>query len=187
MLSDQKAVEFTISIPKENYTKLIIPSRNIKNINSKELIDIIQPYGISDKDDIDGMLDLFNTRLEQALKMLAPLTTKSLIVRRKVPWFTCKVKDQKRKLRKSKKRWRKNRSEENWMNLKLDCTKYNTILKSLKVKSIREKVTECEHNIKNMDRLINNITWRMVEIPMPKSDSDDTLANDFINFFMDKI
>ena len=101
-LSDHKAVEFMVSIPKENYIKLTITSINSKDVDSKELIDIIQPDDISDKDDIDEMSDLFNTRLEKALKMLAPLTTKSAVVRRKVPWFTHEVKDQKRKLRKAK-------------------------------------------------------------------------------------
>ena len=42
-LSDHRAVEFTVSIPKENYTKLTITFRNIKDIDSKEFIDIIQP------------------------------------------------------------------------------------------------------------------------------------------------
>ena len=110
--SDHRAVEFTVSILKENYTKLTITSRNIKDIDSKEFIDIIQPYEISDMDDIDEMSDLLNTRLEKALEMLAPLTTKSVVVRRKIPWFTHIVKDQKRKLRKSEKTWRKNRSKE---------------------------------------------------------------------------
>ena len=72
------------------------------------------------------------------------------------------------------------------MNLKLEHTKYN-ILKSLKVQSISEKVTECEHDIKKMYRLINNITGRTAENPMSKSDSDETLMNDFANFFIDKI
>ena len=45
---------------------------------------------------------MFNTRLEKALEMLVPLTTKSVVVRRKVPWFTHEVKDQKRKRRKVK-------------------------------------------------------------------------------------
>ena len=49
-----------------NYT-----SRDIKNIDSKEFIDIIQPDEISDMDDIDEMSDLFNTTLEKALEMLA--------------------------------------------------------------------------------------------------------------------
>ena len=35
-LSDHRAVEFTVSIPKENYTKLTTTSRDIKNIDSKE-------------------------------------------------------------------------------------------------------------------------------------------------------
>ena len=102
-LSDHKVVEFTVSIPRENYTKLIITSRNIKDIDNNEFIDIIQPDDISDKDGIDDMSDLFNTRLEKALKMLAPLTTKSVIVRRKVPWFTWKVKDQKQKTKEKQK------------------------------------------------------------------------------------
>ena len=112
-LSDHKAVEFTVSIPKENYTKLTITSRDIKNIDSKEFIDIIQPDEISDIDDIDEMSDLLNTRPEKALEKLAPLTAKSVVVRRKVPWFTHEGKDQKRKLRNSEKIWRKNKSKEN--------------------------------------------------------------------------
>ena len=133
------------------------------------------------------MSDLFNTRLEKPLEMLAPLTTKSVVVRRKVPWFTQEVKDQKRKLRKSEKIWRKNRSKENWINLKLECMKYNNILTSSKVLSISKKVFECEHAIKKMYRLINNITGRTSENLMPENVSDETLVNDFANFFMDKI
>ena len=53
-LFDHRSVEFTVSIPKENYTKLTTTSRDIKNIDSKEFIDIIQPDEISDIDDIDG-------------------------------------------------------------------------------------------------------------------------------------
>ena len=59
ILSDHRAVEFTVSIPKENYTKLTTTSRDIKNIDSKEFIDIIQPDEIGDIDDIDEMSDLF--------------------------------------------------------------------------------------------------------------------------------
>ena len=49
------------------------------------------------------------------------------------------------------------------MNLKLEHTKYKIILKSSKVQSISEKVTGCEHDIKKMYRLINNIKGRMAE------------------------
>ena len=86
------------------------------------------------------MSDLFNTRLDKVLEILAPLTTKSVVVRRKVPWFTQEVKDQKRKLRKSEEIWRKNKSKENWINVKLECMKYNNILKSSKVQSISKKI-----------------------------------------------
>ena len=54
ILSDHRAVEFPVSIPKENYTKLTTTCRDIKkNIDSKEFIDIIQLDEISDIDDID--------------------------------------------------------------------------------------------------------------------------------------
>ena len=98
-----------------------------------------------------------------------------------------KLKTKREKLKKSEKTWRKNRSKENCMNLKLECTKYNNILKSSKVQSISEKVAECEHDIKKMYRLINNITERTAENPMPESDNDETLANNLANFFIDKI
>ena len=73
------------------------------------------------------------------------------------------------------------------MNLILECMKYNSILKSSKVQSISKKVIKCEHDIKKMYRLINNITGRTSENPMPENVSEETLVNDFANFFMDKI
>ena len=83
--------------------------------------------------------------------------------------------------------WRKNRSKENWMNLKLECMKYNSIIKSSKAQPINKKVIECEHDIKKMYRLINNIMGRTSENLIPENVSDETLVNDFANFFMDKI
>ena len=65
--------------------------------------------------------------------------------------------------------------------------KYNNILKSSKVQSISKKVIECEHDIMKMFRLINNITGRTSENPMPENVSKETLVNDFANFFIDKI
>ena len=49
-----------VSIPKESYTKLTTTSRDIKNIDSKEFIGIVQPDEISDMDDIDEMSYLFH-------------------------------------------------------------------------------------------------------------------------------
>ena len=60
--------------------------------------------------------------------------------------------------------------------------KYNSILKSSKVQSISKKVIEYKHDIKKMYRLINNITGRTSENPMPENVSDETLVNDFVKF-----
>ena len=69
------------------------------------------------------------------------------------------------------------------MNLKLKHMKYNSILKSAKVQSIRKKGMECEYDIKKMYRLINNITGRTSENPMSENVNDETLVNDFANFY----
>ena len=63
------------------------------------------------------------------------------------------------------------------------------MLKNTKIKLTRQKVEECGTNTKKLYSLINNITGSTKDNPMPStaSTTNEELANEFANFFMDKI
>ena len=52
---------------------------------------------------------------------------------------------------------------------------------------IAGKVNECGNNVKELYNLVNHLTCRNVGTPFPDSESDEMLANQFADFFMENI
>ena len=52
---------------------------------------------------------------------------------------------------------------------------------------IEEKVNECENNVKNLYNVVTHLTCRNVVTPFPDSESDEMLAHQFVDFFLEKI
>ena len=52
---------------------------------------------------------------------------------------------------------------------------------------IAGKVNECGNNVKKLYNLVNYLTCRNVITPSPDSESDEMLANHFVDFFIEKI
>ena len=59
-------------------------------------------------------------------------------------------------------------------------------MEARKVK-IAEKVNECGKDVKKLYTLINNLTNRKIVTPFLDSESDEILANQFADYFMEKI
>ena len=53
--------------------------------------------------------------------------------------------------------------------------------------SINKIIVENERDAKKLHKIFNNITGNISENPLPESKSDDKLANNFANFFIQKI
>ena len=55
-------------------------------------------------------------------------------------------------------------------------------------KTLSNKVNKCDHIIKKMYRLVNNLTGISTENPLPNfTNNKEELANNFADYFMDKI
>ena len=52
---------------------------------------------------------------------------------------------------------------------------------------IAEKVNECGNDVKKLYNLVYNLMCRNVVTPLSDSGSDEMLANQFADFFMEKI
>ena len=61
------------------------------------------------------------------------------------------------------------------------------MLREVRRVKIAEKVNECGNGVKELYTLVNNLTCRNVVTPFPDSVSDEMLANQFADFFMEKI
>ena len=61
------------------------------------------------------------------------------------------------------------------------------MLKDVKISSVSNLIIECDRDVKKLYQVIYNMTGKHSINPLPSSDSDKTLSDNFANFFIDKI
>ena len=129
----------------------------------------------------------FENNVNEAIDQHAPEKTKIITVQHSNPWFTKEVKDQKRVVCNREKIWQKYRHQEYLIALKLERRKYRDMLRRIRTDKITEKVTECAGNTKKLYSLVSYLTGLEIENPMPPGKTDGELAEEFAEYFMQKI
>ena len=69
---------------------------------------------------LDGMVEVLDNNLQSAIDKLAPIKSRTILVRAINPWFSNELRDHKMKMRKQEKKWRKYKMESNWKVFKLE-------------------------------------------------------------------
>ena len=64
---------------------------------------------------------------------------------------------------------------------------YNRLLKRTKTDAISTRVNECKTDTKKLYNLIRYLTGTSTSNPLPPSSSDEEMANEFADYFMNKI
>ena len=129
----------------------------------------------------------FEEALSRALDKCAPVQTKMISERSKVPWFTKSVKEFKQKMRQREKLWRKYKRKDLWLAFKVARKDYCKSLNDAKMMVISSKVLECGPDMRKLYAVVNGILGTTKCNPLPECDSDDELAESFASFFLDKI
>ena len=94
-ISDHCAVNCTISLEKTFLKKQIIRFRKINKINMTKLVKEMNLDSIT-TNNLDEFVGQLETNMQSALDKHAPEMTKSIVARKKVPWFTDKIRAQKK-------------------------------------------------------------------------------------------
>ena len=108
-------------------------------------------------------------------------------MRTRNPWFNDEVRDKKRRMRNQEKKWRKYKLESNWKVFKSESSKYRKMSREARRAKLVEKVNKCDNNVKKLYNLVNNLMDGNLDSPFLDSESDEMLANEFADFFMEKI
>ena len=124
--SDHAAVHCDVAISKPSFQTRIIKFRKTKSLDAESLSNDVVLTGLCDRGNSDPItpLDLgvlvedYTTTLSQVLDGHAPLKTKTVRARPKVPWYTSEIAEAKRRRRKAERRWRRTRSHEDLLAFK---------------------------------------------------------------------
>ena len=187
-LSDHLGIVSVLSIDKPPIESKECTYRKIKDINRPELtLELKKRLTDFETGELEDMIKLVNDTITSALDDFAPVKKKIILQRQTNPWFSNRIKAQKRLVRNHEKRWQKYRLKSNWTSFKVERNRYRMMIRSAHTQVISDKVLECGCNTKKLYSVVNGLIGRTAENPLPESQSDEQLAEDFADYFMDKI
>ena len=138
-------------------------------------------------DDIDTLVTNLETALRESLDSHAPERSKVITCRPKCPRYTDDLKHQKGVVRHRERIWRKYREDHQWLAYKSEKRRYNNMLFESKKINIANKVNQCNRDTRQLFRLVSNITTSTKDNPLLDGKSNQELANQFAEYFIDKI
>ena len=124
----------------------------------------------------------------KVMDKLAPVKTKTVSNKPKLPWFNdnlaCKI----RKRKQLEKIWHKERTNtNNYHQFYTQYCKVSNMLSLAKKDFYKATLNENKHNYKKIFGICNTLLGRSQELPLPSCNSNKELANDFNTCFTDKI
>ena len=173
-------------IKKCNVQKKEIKYRKLKSIDPMAFSQHLKLDGFEELL-LDEMVEVLNKNPQDAMDGLAPIKSRTIPMRTMNPWFNDEARDQKRRMKDQEKKWRKYKLESNWKAFKSERSKYRQILREVRRAKIAEKVNECDNDVKKLYNLVKHLMGRNLDSPFPNSESDKMLANEFADFFMEKV
>ena len=127
---------------------------------------------------------MYNIGLESLADANAPYKTVR-ITRKSNPWYTSQTSELKRKKRQLERLYMKTKSSSDHKVYSDFCKQYYSHIKRIRISFNKNAIAECGHDQKKISSLSNRLLGSRVK-PYPDADSDQQLANDFIDFFVQK-
>ena len=187
-ISDHCIVQSWVSITKNVIQCKSITYRKLGDINIEGLVEDMKLEDLAEINDVNVLTKLCDGRMRKSLDIHAPIQTKSITIRQTNSWFMENVRSLKKAVRRREKIWHKYKTENTWLAYKIVKLTYRKALKEATTEVISGKVLECNWDSKTLYSLFNSLTGTSKENPLPTTyDSDEEMANAFVDYFMDKI
>lgn len=188
-LSDHYMIQFetkTINPNRKEYVN--ITYRNIKAIdNEKFRSDIKQGWDNIHTNKLQEKVSSYNALTSKIVNSHAPQKTKQVKVVSHAPWFDNEYKITRQRRRKAEKKYKRSGLEQdktNFINLRKETT---TLASNKKRDYFAEKIEQSNGNTKSLFNCLNILVDSKLETVLPSHDTPLQLAENFKNYFRDKI
>ena len=187
-ISDHAFVEFQVSLPKPTIIKKEVQSRALSKINGQSFSDDLSAIvSIINTTDASSLATEYNDRLSELLDRHAPMLTKRVTVRPTVAWFDHDAKIRKRDVRRLYHKWKSSKDDEDHATYKKARNSYRHHLDENKRQHFSDAILSAQGNPRKLFSITMGLMGKKVSNPLPSSGADQELANEFANFFIDKV
>ena len=182
----------TLRIPSscQEDLKETISRRSLKNIDMdlfKTKINRIVEDVIATGDDFEDSYNDFRVSAEELLNELAPMITKTVSRKTGPKWVDAEYKSERAKRRKLEKLWRKSKSEKDhkeYIAQRNICAQLSLSKQERYFSNVVE--SSCDKQ-KSLFRVVNEVLDKKADRVLPAHDDPKTLANEFNEYYINKI
>ena len=125
--------------------------------------------------------------MERTLDIIAPLEEKQKPKRKNKPWYTSQLLRQRNTVRNRERAYIKYRENHHWRAFTREHNRYNRMLDYNKRHYLVTKINEAIKDSKQLFRALNSILGNKNENPLSTGTTNNQLAEDFADFFLNKI
>ena len=170
------------SVKKHNY-------RNLKVVNTDQLRKDLRDSELctNPPSSLDVMIGCYNTTLTDILNRHAPLKTRTVTVRRRLPWFNEDIREAKRARRRAEKRWRRTRSSSDFECYKKCRNRVTYLLNNARTAFYKDFIEENSGDQGKLFRATKRLLRQDSGVQFPPHDDEYLLANAMGNFFVKKV
>ena len=189
-LSDHCIIEWLMNIKRPDTVKTRSMIRNLKKINQEEFArDLEEELNINTHDGqpLQELYDGFVSSIETTLDKHAPLREYIKTIRSNQPWFDEDAKKLKLQRRRAEEHWLKPRTtadKTHYMHIN-KC--YLRHLYQSKKSYINTQLESNNNNSQMLFQILHQLTKGQHDNPLPDCSSHEDLANNFADFFIEKI
>jgi len=188
MISDHCLLTSSLNLPKPKVEKDVRTFRKIKNIDkAKFCSDLNEAIGsIRTDDNPDFIAGDLNQAMLAVLDLHAPVQTKVVSTKSRVPWFNDEIRNSICERRRLERQWRNDKIEIKRQMLRDARNKTAYMINQSKIKYYNEKINDCNKDQRKLYDVINNLMHRKEETKLP-SGTVAELVQSFNSFFVSKI
>ena len=186
LFSDHFSVVCGLQTPKPAVSVKKHTYRNLKSVNIDQLRSDLMDSElcVNPPSDLENLVSCYNTTLSDTLDRYAPLKTRVVSVRPRLPWFDEDIREAKRARRKAEKRWRKTNSLDDFDHYRKCRNRVTYLLNSARIAFYRDFI---EDNSTDQGKLFRATRRLLKHDILPPHDDKFQLANDMGNFFVKKV
>ena len=191
MVSDHYMVLFDIKICHTVTPTTIASIRKYKDIDPAKFTNDVTnklERALSTHMSADELVETYNKTLETTLEAHAPLKMKEITQHKKVLWFSDAIANEFRLHRWLEKCWRNDSfNRENFLQFYQQRWLLLNMLDQAERVYFHDVLHENRNNVKEIYNIVNKLLDRVKDLPLPPTNSNFDLANEFNDFFCNNI
>ena len=189
MSRDHLAVGFRACEAKPAPVRKTISFRKLRSIDINSFKQDIAKSDILHTSDtsVDRLVEAYSKGLCSLIDIHAPIKTKSIVIRPSCPWFTDELHDAKHLRRKHERKWRATKLSIDHQIYRNQCAVVNRLLIKARLDYYSDKVNSCGNDSKELFKITKHLLKGNEVSALPSDSSPKQLAQDFSDFFINKI